>query len=262
MYFGNDDYGNIATTFNPDSTVYTLVYPVGTDSVMLISQSDIDFVYSDTLQTAVITQTKATEFLITVTAENGVQNIYVISTKILLSNNSLLKDIKLNGISIDGFEPTIFNYEYLLYQGDTIPSILPIKQEASQTTSVLTKPIGDETIITCQAEDLSTSQYRILFKYSTENPGDAPTIEDICWTSLGGGRWKASSKRNNVYVYIFDPSGRMLDVQQVPVLNPNSDLCSKDSNGAIFQFEKKGQVRIYMFSYNMKKRLFSGKILY
>lgn len=262
VYFGNDDYGNIATTFNPDSTIYTLVYPVGTDSAMLISQSDIDFVYSDTLQTAVITQTKATEFLITVTAENGVQNIYVISTKILLSNNSLLKDIKLNGISIDGFEPTIFNYEYLLYQGDTIPSILPIKQEASQTTSVLTKPIGDETIITCQAEDLSTSQYRILFKYSTENPGDAPTIEDICWTALGGGRWKASSKRNNVYVYIFDPSGRMLDVQQVPVLNPNSDLCSKDSNGAIFQFEKKGQVRIYMFSYNMKKRLFSGKILY
>ena len=126
----------------------------------------------------------------------------------------------------------------------------------------MTKPIGDETIITCQAEDLSTSQYRILFKYSTENPGDAPTIEDICWTALGGGRWKASSKRNNVYVYIFDPSGRMLDVQQVPVLNPNSDLCSKDSNGAIFQFEKKGQVRIYMFSYNMKKRLFSGKILY
>lgn len=262
VYFGNDDYGNIATTFNPDSTIYTLVYPVGTDSAMLISQSDIDFVYSDTLQTAVITQTKATEFLITVTAENGVQNIYVISTKILLSNNSLLKDIKLNGISIDGFEPTIFNYEYLLYQGDTIPSILPIKQEASQTTSVLTKPIGEETIITCQAEDLSTSQYRILFKYSTENPGDAPTIEDICWTALGGGRWKASSKRNNVYVYIFDPSGRMLDVQQVPVLNPNSDLCSKDSNGAIFQFEKKGQVRIYMFSYNMKKRLFSGKILY
>ena len=262
VYFGNDDFGNIAATFNPDSTIYTLVYPVGTDSAMLISQSDITFVCSDNLQTAVITQTKATEFLITVTAENGVQNIYVISTKILLSNNSLLKDIKLNGISIAEFEPTIFNYEYLLYQGDTIPSILPIKQEASQTISVLTKPIGEETIIACQAEDLSISQYRILFKYSTENPGDAPTIEDICWTALGGGRWKASSKRKNVYVYIFDPSGRMLDVQQVPVLNPNSDLCSKDSNGAIFQFEKKGQVRIYMFSYNMKKRLFSGKILY
>lgn len=262
VYFGNYDAGNIADTFNPDSTVYTLVYPIGTDTSSIIVQEDISFVVGEISQTVTISQTKPTEFLISVTAENGVQNVYVITIKILLSNNSLLKDIKLNGFSIEGFEPTTFYYEYLLYQGDTIPEILPIKQEESQTISIIKKPIGEETIITCQAEDLSTSQYRILFKYSSENPGDAPTSDDICWTALGGGRWKASSKRSNVYVYIFDPNGRMIDIQQIPVIDPNSDLCSKDSNGAIFEFEKKGQVRIYLFVYNMKKRLFSGKILY
>lgn len=262
VYFGNYDAGNIADTFNPDSTVYTLVYPIGTDTSSIIVQEDISFVVGEISQTVTISQTKPTEFLISVTAENGVQNVYVITIKILLSNNSLLKDIKLNGFSIEDFDPTKFYYEYLLYQGDTIPEILPIKQENSQTISIIKKPIGEETIITCQAEDLSTSQYKILFKYSTENPGDEPTSDDICWTALGGGRWKASSKRSNVYVYIFDPNGRMIDIQQIPVIDPNSDLCSKDSNGAIFEFEKKGQVRIYLFVYNMKKRLFSGKILY
>lgn len=262
VYFGNYEVGNIATTFNPDSTIYTLVYPVGTDSSELISASDITYVLGEASQTADITQATPTEFIVSVTAEDGSKNIYVVSTKILLSNNSLLKDIKLNGISIDDYEPTVFYYEYLLYQGDTIPEILPIKQEDSQTTSVLKGNIGEETIITCQAEDLSTSQYKILFKYSTENPGETPTADDVCWTALGGGRWKASSKRNNVYVYIFEPSGRMIDIKQIPVIDPNSDLCSKDSNGVIFQFEKKGQVYIYLFVHNMKKRLLSGKIIY
>lgn len=261
VYFGDSDFGNIASTFNPDSTVYTLVYPIGTDSTTLISRNDIDFTRSETLQTVVITQTRTTEFLITVTAENGEQKVYVILTKILLSNNSYLKDIKLNGISIEGFEPTKFDYEYLLYQGDTIPSILPIRQEKSQITSVLKMSVGEKTIITCQAEDLSISQYRILFKYSTENPGDDPTKEDVCWTALSDSRWKASSKRSNVYVYIFEPSGRMIDFGEVPVVNANNDICDKNTDGKIFRFAREGKIYIYCFVHK-KKRLLSGKILY
>ena len=181
--------------------------------------------------------------------------------KILLSNNSLLKDIKVDGLSIETFDPTVFYYEYMLYQGDTIPSILPEKQEDSQIISVITKPVGEETLITCQAEDLSTSQYKILFKYSTENPGDAPTPDDVRWMALGGGRWKATSKRNNVRVYIFEPSGRMIDVGEVPIIGANDNLDSKDANGKIFRFARGGKVYIYCFVHE-KKRLMSGKFLY
>ena len=261
VYFGNYDAGNIADTFNPDSVVYTLVYPIGTDSSSIIKKEDIDFDRGENSQTVTISQTKPTEFLITVTAENGIPNYYVINVKILLSNNSLLKDIKLNGFSIEDFEPTKFYYEYLLYQGDTIPSILPEKQEDSQIISVLTKPVGEETLITCQAEDLSTSQYKILFKYSTENPGEAPTSDDVRWIALGGGRWKAISKRDNVWVYIFEPSGRMIDVGEVPIIGANDNLDSKDANGKIFRFARGGNVYIYCFVHE-KKRLMSGKFLY
>ncbi len=261
VYFGNYDAGNIADTFNPDSVVYTLVYPIGTDSSSIIKKEDIDFDRGEDSQTVTISQTKPTEFLITVTAENGIPNYYVINVKILLSNNSLLKDIKIDGLSIETFDPTVFYYEYMLYQGDTIPSILPEKQEDSQIISVITKPVGEETLITCQAEDLSTSQYKILFKYSTENPGDAPTPDDVRWIALGGGRWKATSKRNNVWVYIFEPSGRMIDVGEVPIIGANDNLDSKDANGKIFRFARGGNVYIYCFVHE-KKRLMSGKFLY
>lgn len=261
VYFGNYEVGNIASIFNPDSVVYTLVYPIGTDSSSIIKKEDIDFDRGENSQTVTISQTKSTEFLITVTAENGIPNYYVINVKILLSNNSLLKDIKVDGLSIETFDPTVFYYEYMLYQGDTIPSILPEKQEDSQIISVITKPVGEETLITCQAEDLSTSQYKILFKYSTENPGDAPTPDDVRWMALGGGRWKATSKRNNVRVYIFEPSGRMIDVGEVPIIGANDNLDSKDANGKIFRFARGGKVYIYCFVHE-KKRLMSGKFLY
>lgn len=262
VYFGNYELGNIATQFTPDSTVYTLVYPVGTDTTQLIDASDVEYVLAEASQSATIRQNSATEILIEVTAENGSKSFYVVRMVIVLSSNSLLKDILIDGFSIDDFEPTTLNYTYLLHQGDTIPTIIPVKQEDRQLVSIITKSIGEETIITCQAEDLSTTEYRILFKFSTENIGDDPTANDVCWTALGNGQWKASAKRSNVYVYIFNPHGMMIDMQKVPVLNPNSELCSKDSNGAIFHFEKKGQVYIYLFTHEANKRITSGKILY
>ncbi len=263
VYFGDVEAGNIASGFNPDSTQYTLLYPIKTDSATFITSADVTFFKSEEAQTVAITQESVSEIKILVTAENGKSDVYVIKLQKELSSNSLLKDIKLNGISLKEFESNVFEYEYLLYQGDMIPTIEPILSDSTlQTVSVLPMSVGEETIITCQAEDMSTSTYKILFKYSTENPGKTPTADDVCWTALGGGRWKASSKRDNTQILIFDAMGKLIDKQKIPLLDPNSDLCSKDSNGVTFYFDKKGQVYIYLFVFNEKKRIVSGKILY
>ncbi len=263
VYFGNVTAGNIASGFNPDSTVYTLLYPIGTDTATFITKADVTFVKSEDAQQVEITQESTSEVKVLITAEDGKsKKAYVIKLEVLLSNNSLLKNIKLNGISLKDFDSNVFYYEHLIYQGDTIPTIEAIKSEDSQTVSILKMNVGEETIITCQAEDMSVSSYKILFKYSAEKPGQTPTADDVCWTALGSGRWKASSKRDNVYLYLFDAMGKLLDKQKIPLLDPNSDLCSRDSNGATFYFDKKGQVYIYLFVFNEKKRIKSGKILY
>ncbi|MGN0187728.1 MAG: hypothetical protein ACI392_08320 [Paludibacteraceae bacterium] len=217
----------------------------------------------DTLRTTIDTDNRAI-ILVSVQAQNGATNVYVVSSTIAKSNNSLLKDLVINGVSLKNFEPETFDYTYIILRGSALPTIegiamLPDKQSVEYGENATNANIK---YIYCIAEDGSSSAYTITFVESDSNPGDEPTLEDVCWTALGGGAFKASTSRNGVSIGLFDTAGRLITLREVPLVDPNDNICEPGAAGVIFQLQRTGKVLIYAFYYNGKKVIAQGKFIY
>ena len=249
--------------FKPSLFDYFLEYPIGTDTATLPSSDEVTYVLGHPAQTVAISQVDPVTIVVIVTAEDGETfNVYVINMEILLSDNALLKDIIVDGVSIRNFDSYQFEYSYLLFPGAQVPEVVPVKGEESQEVYLAKGSVGELTYIYVEAEDGTESTYSIHFTSSDDNPGDRPKSEDVCWSYLGNGNFKASTRRNNVSVLIFDPSGRMLDRRSLPLVDPNVNICETSADGQVFTFEKKGQVYIYVFIYDKGKVIDSGKFVY
>ena len=210
-----------------------------------------------------VNQVDPVTIVVIVTAEDGETfNVYVINMEILLSNNALLKDIIVDGSSIRNFAPSQFEYTYLLFPGAQVPEIEPIKGEESQQVFLSKAAVGELTYIYVEAEDGTESTYTIHSTVSGDNPGDRPRSEDVCCSYRGNGSFKASTRRNNVSVLIFEPSGRLIERRSLPLVDPNVNICESSADGEIFTYEKRGQVYLYVFIYDKGKVIDSGKFLY
>ena len=256
-------YDKTVNGFDPMVFDYFIQFPIGTDTADLPTVEDVTYMIGHQGQVVSISQADPTTIAVIVTAEDGVAfNVYVISFEILLSDNALLKDIIIDGLSIKDFDPYTFDYSYLLFPGAQVPEIVPVKGEESQEVFLARAAVGEYTYIYVEAEDGTESTYSIFFTNSTDNPGDKPKSEDVCWSYLGDGNFKASTKRNNVSVLIFEPSGRLIDRRKLPLVDPNMQICEPSADGEIFTFEKRGQVYIYVFIYDKGFLIDSGKFIY
>ena len=185
----------------------------------------------------------------------------VITFEILLSNNTLLSDILINGVSIENFSPTQFDYTYYLFHGALLPTLEGIKSEESQIVDVTMGTIDDISYIYVEAEDGSIGEYRVHFQTTDINPGEKPSMEDVKWTPLGNGYYKASSIRDNVIVRIYQTDGLCIRTAKVGLVDPNDNI--KDTShegGTVLYFEEKHQMYIYVFIYDNKVVL-SGKFI-
>ena len=102
---------------------------------------------------------------LTVVAQDGhsrIYTLYFMFTK-LLSNNTDLLNIYLNGVAMESFAPAIHTYRITVPYGETKPSVLATAAEPMQTISYVH---GDTTLITVTAEDkLTTDTYTLIFIY-------------------------------------------------------------------------------------------------
>ena len=217
----------------------------------------------DTLRTTIDADNRAV-ILVSVQAQNGSTNVYVVSSSVALSDNSLLKDIIINGLSLKNFEPETFDYTYLILPGSGLPTIEGVAMQPDKQSVEYGEDASNANVkyIYCTAEDGSYSTYTITFVESKSNPGDEPTLEDVCWTALGGGAFKASTSRNGVSVGLFDTAGRLIALREVPLVDPNDNICEPGAAGVVFQLQRTGKVLIYAFYYNGKKVISQGKFMY
>ncbi len=203
--------------------------------------------------------------LVSVTAQNGATNVYVLMFAIEKSDNALLKDIIIDHKSLKDFDPNVFEYTYTIAKGaTTIPTIEGIASDSLLQTVEYGEDRTDRftQYIYCTAEDGTTQTYTIKFIESDINPGDAPTADDVCWTMLGGDLFKASTRRNNVSVAIYDTAGRLITKHDVPLIDPNDDICDAGAAGTIIRIQRTGKTLIYVFYYNDEKRVSQGKFAY
>jgi hypothetical protein len=107
--------------------------------------------------------------VITVTAQNNTSKLtYVVkfSVQYVPSNNSLLSDIKVNGITVSGFNSNTFNYNVKLPAGTTdIPTVVatPSNSKANVQITNTTSLPGTTTIVVTAENGTSLSTYTINF---------------------------------------------------------------------------------------------------
>jgi hypothetical protein len=257
-------FGVSLENYHRDTFEYEVIYPVFSNINDLAALNDIAYVLGEANQTVNIQITEEQVILITVTAQNAVNvSTYVIVQTIKLSDNALLAGILIDGKPLDDFEPEKFNYVYLLPFGATaVPEVSYVAQEEVQEVSVIPGRVNEDTKINVVAEDQVTyASYKITFATSTDDPSLIPTAKDVCFSFIASSEWKASSTRNNVSVVIFDELGRLISRAEVPVCDPNDDLCANPL-GVTFRIPQKGGLYFYSFIYNNKKKIIGGKFVW
>ena len=251
----------LAIEFDSLMFEYVVTFPIGTDTASLPKIEDL--LYEKILPTQIvsISQNGPTEFVVLVTAEDGVaMNAYQIKFEILLSNNTLLKDLRVSGVSIANFSSTQYEYTYMLFPGAAVPEIAYEKAEESQDVDITYGNVDEATYIYVEAEDGSLGTYVINFVTTDRNPGNHPSFDDVAWTALGEGYFKASSLRDNVKVLIFLADGTRVMEESVGLVDPNDDIRLSHDGGTVIYLPNNRQIYIYTFVYDGKV-ITSGKFV-
>ena len=103
-------------------------------------------------------------------AESGASKTYQVKYHRKRSSDAFLKDILINGVSLEGFDPTKEDYvDSLERRTAVVPNVFPIGQLSNQTiTTYFSRPNG-VTLIHVVAQDGTTKDYRIAFPLRQSN---------------------------------------------------------------------------------------------
>jgi len=254
--------GRTVDGFSSDINDYSVVYPAGTSMDSIFSTDDIAWTLTDpATSTAEISHPDSLTWLITVTAENGSQNVYVVSALLSLSNNALLDSLLIDGVMIDGFNPTVFDYTYYIYQGQPLPEVAAVPQDSDANVTIQLGDLDDYTYIKVVAADDSTeTRYSVLFATSPNDLSATPTDEDVCLRHIANGVYMASAAKRNVQLCIFDISGHLLQFVSVPLIEANETVCESQI-GVEIKLQP-NQPYIYLFVNNLKNKVTRGKVMY
>ena len=240
---------------------YVVVFPIGTDTMSLPTIDDIVFEVMDSAQTVQVTQNSKTEMIVLVIAEDATtKNVYQINFEILLSNNTMLKDLKIDGVSLRDFDSLRYEYTYMLLPGGVIPKIEVERMEDCQVVDITYGNIDEATYVYVEAADGSIGVYVINFITTPFNPGEKPSIDDVAWTFLGDGYFQASSLRDNVKIMIYSTDGTRILTENVGLVDPNDDIRLPHDGGTIIYLPNNRQIYIYVFVYD-NKVIASGKFV-
>ena len=164
--------GNPITGFNPTQNRYTVEIPLGTTqdpTIQAVSN------YPDGAQTIQITNNglNGSSSTVKVTPQEGDPRTYIITYKITESSYSYLKNIMLDGVGIEGFEPSKTDYNITLPVGTTtLPTITWEQGDAYQTVVPTYNGVNGVSRITVTAQNKqNTTNYRLSFtvQKSTNN---------------------------------------------------------------------------------------------
>ena len=116
-------------------------------------------------QRVVVSEPNNDEQHIAVTAEDGTKTTYIIRYARAVSDNALLADILLDGVSLTAFAPDRFAYvDSLPLRTKTIPSVFPVGQLLGQTiTTYFSAPDGVTKIHVEAPNGTTTQDYTIAF---------------------------------------------------------------------------------------------------
>ena len=229
--------GESLATFHRDTLAYTITYPVGTDESELYTAEDIVATPEDPTA-AVDIQEQGTTLVIIVTAANGDIRAYSIEQIITLSSDARLAMIYLDSVELEGFDPDSVDYTFKLAQGAVLPNITAIPLDTLRTEVELgmekTLEDGRKLIeVDGIAEDGTRLTYSVYFEFADWTPTSNAVIGDCLLFPVQGTQstFRAVTISLGVKCAIYNMSGQLITIMDVPVLDVNSVEVEHNENG-------------------------------
>lgn len=130
-------------------------------------------------QTTLVTESTANEQQILVRAESGRTRTYTLYYKRQLSQNALLQDILIDGVSLQGFDPHTFTYTDSLASDATVtPAVHPVGQTTDQTITTYHAAVGGITRVhVVSADGTQEADYQITFPLRKSHQTTLKSVE-------------------------------------------------------------------------------------
>ncbi len=166
--------GNTVEGFSPD--IYNYNVPIPTGAPLPITGATPNFPAA----TMVITQAVSVpgQSNVLVTAEDGITQLTYTIDFYVAGTDATLSDLTVDNVTIPGFDPNIFSYDYQVATGDPIPFV-----DATTTDPMATMIInqatalpGSATVVVTSEDGLTTNTYTVNFLYT---PGTDATLSDL-----------------------------------------------------------------------------------
>jgi len=166
--------GTTVEGFNPD--IYAYNVPIPTGDPLPITDATPNFPAA----TVVITQTTSVpgQSVVVVTAEDGITQLTYTVDFYVAGTDATLSDLTVDNITIPGFAPNIFTYDYQVATGDPIPVVgaTPADSMAVMVINQATSLPGAATVVVTSEDGLTTNTYTVNFLYT---PGTDATLADL-----------------------------------------------------------------------------------
>ena len=261
--------GQEIQNFHPDTLAYQIIYPIGTDSAALITQESIQVVTNDPKANVMIT-TDGDNFTIIVTAHDGHNTrVYTLEQIILLSSNTRLKGIYVDGELIRDFDPDVLEYTY--YIGDAQPFVEALPEDSTSIAVHSYYTAGEPFYIYVTAQDGAEQIYTIYFVATTIQSNSQPSASDVLVKHVGGMDFAVATLRKNVSIGVYTSQGNMLFFSKVKESSQNDAVIGTNADGTDqlldiynyttqFTLPEKDQIFFYVFFENDEHRIKSGKL--
>lgn len=140
------------------TTTYTVYLPAGSTLPVVTYEK------ADLTQQVVAGQTDENTVRLTVTAEDGTRQYYIIDFDIALYDDATLQSIMLDGIPLEGFDKHTFTYELTKEKGAALPVLTYRKNEGTATVTTATSAASQQIIVVAQsgATNTYTLNYRVV----------------------------------------------------------------------------------------------------
>lgn len=178
--------GNVALPdFDPNVLDYRYVLPVDATECPIVEAEG----YPGQTITITMPQLLGTA-RIEVQPEEGAKNVYTVQFVYQMSDNVLLNDIMVDGVSVDGFDPMVNSYQINLPEGTTtVPTITYVKADPAQTVQVISGGLNATTQVVVKAEDGSVNTYTVVLNVAKSDNAllDAILVDGVLLDGFAAG---------------------------------------------------------------------------
>jgi len=157
--------------FSPDIYNYSVAIPAGDPLPVTGATANHPNATVDITQTTSVPGTSTT----LVTAEDGITQLTYTIDFYVASTDATLSDLTVDGETIEGFDPNIFEYDYEVATGDPIPVVGATANDPNATvdiTQATSLPGTAEVLVTAE-DGTTTNLYTVNFLYT---PNDDATL--------------------------------------------------------------------------------------